>query len=91
MPCRPAGGLAAAYAAFDHVDVAAVAVDDLATVAAGCAKANPGCLQDGNLEAVFQQEECGGQAGVAGTDDADVGFDIALQAGRDGTGLAEAA
>jgi hypothetical protein len=48
---------AAAYAAFDHVDVAAVAVDDLATVAAGCAKANPGGLQDGNLEAVFQQEQ----------------------------------
>ncbi|VVN33310.1 hypothetical protein PS631_05049 [Pseudomonas fluorescens] len=45
---------ARANSAFDHVDVTAVAVDDLATVAAGCTKANLGSFDDGNLEAVLQ-------------------------------------
>jgi hypothetical protein len=65
--------------AFDHVDVAAVAVDDLAAVAARSAETDLGGFDDAHLEAVLQQEQGAGQAGVAGTDDAHIGFHLTLQ------------
>ncbi|MND64867.1 hypothetical protein D3C80_562150 [compost metagenome] len=71
--------LLGADGALDHVDVTAVAVDDLAAVAAGRAKTNLGGFDDADLEAVFQQEQGAGQAGVAGTDDAHIGFHLTLQ------------
>ncbi len=79
---------ALADGALDHVDVAAVAVDDLAAVAPGSAEADLGGFQYGDLETILQQEQGGGEAGIAGTDHADVGFDLALEfrAGRRGIG-----
>ncbi|MNY40067.1 hypothetical protein D3C86_1747880 [compost metagenome] len=45
--------------ALDRIDVAAVAVHDLATVAAGCAETDLGGFEDRDLEAVLQKEEAG--------------------------------
>ncbi|MNH09252.1 hypothetical protein D3C79_687000 [compost metagenome] len=71
--------LLGADGAFDDVDVAAVAVDDLAAVAARGAEADLGGFQHGDLEAAFKQEQGAGQAGVAGTDHADIGLYLFLQ------------
>ncbi|MNO85905.1 hypothetical protein D3C76_772890 [compost metagenome] len=74
--------------AFDDVDVAAIAVDDLTAVAPGRAKANLGRFEDSDLEAVFQQEQGSREAGIASTYNAHVGFGLALEfgAGRDRIG-----
>src|SRR5690606_40120720 len=81
-------GLPGAGSALDHVDIAAVAVDDLATVTARGAETNLGSFDDADLKAVLEQEQCGGQAGVTGADDADIGLSLALQgrAQRNGVG-----
>ncbi|MNV69902.1 hypothetical protein D3C71_1628340 [compost metagenome] len=71
--------LLGADGAFDDINVAAVAVDDLAAVAARCAEADLGRFDDAHLEAVLQQEQGAGQAGVAGADDAHIGFHLTLQ------------
>ena len=60
-----------AHSAFDHVDVAAVAVDDLATVAARGTEADLGGFDDAP-KPFSSREQGAGQAGVAGADDASV-------------------
>ena len=74
-------GLFLADGALDHVDVPTVAVDDLAAVATGGAKADARCFQQGHLETLFQQEQCGGYSGIAGPDHADIGLVTTLQSG----------
>ncbi|MNQ99264.1 hypothetical protein D3C85_1149900 [compost metagenome] len=73
---------------FDHVDVTAVAVDDLAAVAARSTETDLGGFEDRHLEAVLEQEQCTGEAGIARTDHAHVGVNVILQcrALRDGIG-----
>ncbi|MNT19516.1 hypothetical protein D3C72_1547780 [compost metagenome] len=65
--------------AFDDIDVAAITVDDLATVAARSAETDFGGFQHGHTKARFQQEQGAGQAGVAGADHADIGLNLFLQ------------
>src|SRR5690606_38886036 len=65
-------GLLDADAALDGVQVAAVAVDDLAAVTPRGAKAYSGRFQYHDTESVLKQEQSGGQAGVAGADHADI-------------------
>lgn len=71
--------LLGADTAFNHINVAAIAVDDLPTVTPGSAESNPGRFQDGDFKTVLKQEQGAGEAGVAGTDHADIGFHIILQ------------
>ncbi|MNN44766.1 hypothetical protein D3C81_1590720 [compost metagenome] len=71
--------LLGADGAFDDIDVAAVAVDDLATVAARGAETDFRGFQHGHTEARFQQEQGAGQTGVAGADHADIGLNLFLQ------------
>ncbi|MNE89788.1 hypothetical protein D3C80_1872360 [compost metagenome] len=66
-------------AALDHVDVAAITVDDLPAVTSRGAEADLGSLEYGDPKAVLQQEQGSGQAGIAGTDDAYIGFVLADQ------------
>ncbi|MCY1560127.1 hypothetical protein D9M68_972300 [compost metagenome] len=65
--------------AFDGVDITAVAVDDLPTVATRSAEADFGGFDNAHLEAIFQQRYGSGEAGVAGADDAYVRFGFAVQ------------
>ncbi|MCY1526586.1 hypothetical protein D9M68_616200 [compost metagenome] len=81
-------GMPGVGGALDHVDIAAIAVHDLAAVAAGGTKTYLGGFEDGYLEAVLQQEEGSGKPGIACAYDADVGFGLADQfrARRNGVG-----
>ena len=47
------------HAALDHIDITAVAVDDLPAITTRCAKADFCRLNDADLEAVFQQGNSG--------------------------------
>src|SRR5690606_3429582 len=51
------------YTALYHVNIAAVAVDDLSAVASGCTESDPGGFQHHHPHAVFQQKQRAGQAG----------------------------
>ncbi|MNQ82802.1 hypothetical protein D3C85_978650 [compost metagenome] len=81
-------GMLGVGGALNHVDVAAIAVHDLAAVAAGSTKTHLGGFEDGHLEAVLQQEEGSGKPGITCAYDADVGFSLADQfrARRNGVG-----
>ncbi|MNZ70003.1 hypothetical protein D3C78_883210 [compost metagenome] len=68
-------------AALDHVDVAAITVDDLPAVTSRGAEADLGRFEHGDPKAALQQEQRSGQAGIAGTDDAYIGFVLADQGG----------
>jgi len=61
-----------ADAALNAVEVSAVAVDDLPAVATGCAEANLHGFQNGDAEALLEQEQGSGQTGVTGANDAHV-------------------
>ena len=71
--------LLGADTALDHIDIAAIAVDDLATVTPRRAKTHLGRFQDRYLKTVLQQKQGRGQAGVAGADHADISLYIILQ------------
>ncbi|VVM93551.1 hypothetical protein PS681_02935 [Pseudomonas fluorescens] len=68
-----------AVARFDHVDVAAVGVDELTAVATAGAVADFCRFQHRHFVAGFGEEQRRGQAGVAGADDADVALDRLFQ------------
>ncbi|MNN88930.1 hypothetical protein D3C81_2066760 [compost metagenome] len=70
--------LLGADTAFDHIDITAVAINDLPAIAARSTKANPGRFQDRHPKPVLQQEQGAGQAGIAGANDADIRFYIIL-------------
>ena len=61
-----------AVALFDDVDVAAIGVDQLPAIATAGAIADFRRFQHGDFVAGFAEEQCRGQACVAGADDADV-------------------
>ena len=66
-------------AALDHVDIAAVAVDDLPTVATRSTKTHLGGFQHRDAKAVLQQKQRTGKPGIAGPDHAHIGLDFTLQ------------
>jgi hypothetical protein len=68
-------GSSGAMALSDGVDIPAVAVDHLAAIAATRAPADPSRLQHHNPITPLRQMQGGGEAGEAGSDDADVGAD----------------
>ncbi|MNP07954.1 hypothetical protein D3C76_1000040 [compost metagenome] len=77
-------GLAWTDTALDHIDITAVAVDDLPTIAPRRTETHPGRFQYRYPKAVLQQEQGRRQSGITGADHADVSLDLTLQrrAGR---------
>jgi len=63
----------------DRLQVAAVAIDDLAAVATGRAETDPLCLQHDDRISPFAELQCRRDPGEAGSDDADIRLDLPLQ------------
>lgn len=68
-----------AVALFNHIDVAAVRVDQLAAVAAAGAETDARRFQHHHVIAGFHQKQRGGEAGIAAADHADVALDRFIQ------------
>ncbi|MNN74772.1 hypothetical protein D3C81_1910050 [compost metagenome] len=65
--------------ALDHINVAAIAVDDLPAITPGRAETHLGRLKHRDLEAVLQQKQGRGQPRITGADHTDIGLDSILQ------------
>ena len=79
--------LLGADSAFDHIDIAAITVNDLPAVAARSAEPHLRGFQNSDLETGLQQEQRTRQPGIAGADNAHVRFHLALQGGALGCGI----
>ncbi|MNN61738.1 hypothetical protein D3C81_1769890 [compost metagenome] len=71
--------LLGAHGALDHIDITAVAVNDLSTVTSRRPKTYLGRFEYSHLETVLQQEQGSGQPGITGADHADIRLDFILQ------------
>ncbi|MNX99990.1 hypothetical protein D3C86_1324690 [compost metagenome] len=72
-------GLLGTDRALDDIDIAAIAVNDLAAITPGRPETHPGGFEHRDLETVLQQKQGRGQPRVTGANHADIGLDVILQ------------
>ncbi|MNS16661.1 hypothetical protein D3C72_483180 [compost metagenome] len=72
-------GLLGTDRALDDIDIAAIAVNDLAAITPGRPETHPGRLEHRDLEAVLQQKQGSGQPRITGANHTDIGLHVILQ------------